>query len=122
MAYPGIILGNLINKPHLIENRKKFIEQKQAKRAVIQTNGPYKNKIDTLFVDQRNEINKIRYNAVKNNFATLDSVNSSLNSGSSDSNGNYLVICCDGNASFYEVGVFQVVYYLNWALVNYRFY
>ena len=104
MAYPGIILGNLINKPHLIENRKKFIEEKRAKRVLIQTSGGYKNKIDTLFVDQRNTI---RYNGARNNFATLDSTNRSGNN-TNDANGNYLVICCDGNASFYEVGIFQI--------------
>ena len=92
------------DKPHLIENRKKFVEQKRAKRVLIQTNGKYKNKIDTLFVDQRN---KIRYSAVKSNFATLDSANSSINN-ANDSNGNTLVVCCDGNASFYEVGLFQI--------------
>lgn len=83
-----------------MENRTKFIEQKRAKRVLIQTNGDYKNKIDALFVDQRN---KIRYSEAKSNFATLDSKHSSI-----ESNGNYLVICCDGNASFYEVGIFQI--------------
>jgi len=88
----------------LIDNRTKFIEQKRAKRVLIQTNGEYKNKIDALFVDQRN---KIRFNGARNNFATLDSTNTSINN-TNDSNGNYLVICCDGNASFYEVGIFQI--------------
>lgn len=86
----------------MIEYRKNFIEQKKAQRAVIQTSDKYKNKIDTLFVDQRNTI---RYNALKNNFATLDST---LNNNNNESNGNKLVICCDGNASFYEVGIFQI--------------
>lgn len=85
----------------MIEYRKNFIEQKKAQRAVIQTSDKYKNKIDTLFVDQRNTI---RYNALKNNFATLDSTLNNNN----ESNGNKLVICCDGNASFYEVGIFQI--------------
>jgi hypothetical protein len=103
MAYPGVILGSLINKPHLIENRKKFIEKKRAKRVLIQANGRHKNKIDTLFVDQRQ---KVRYNAVKNNFSTLD--DSEAAAGNSGANGSKLVICCDGNASFYEVGIFQI--------------
>jgi hypothetical protein len=98
MMFPGVILHNLIGKP-LNDGRSKYIEKKRAIRAVIQTSDSYKNKIDTLFIDQRNTI---RYSST--NINTLDDLvqNNNLN------DGNTLFICCDGNASFYEVGCFQV--------------
>lgn len=76
MCYPGVILHKMI-EPMLIEGRCKLIENKNTQRAVIKL----KNSdilIDTLFIDQRN---------------------------SSANNGQDLIICCDGNASFYEVGI-----------------
>ena len=103
MMYPGVIIQNLIG-PALIEGRCRFIEQKQAKRAIIQSNGKYKNKIDTLFVDQRNVV---RYSPQSSKFATLDQLGQ-RGLQNNENNGNYLVICCDGNASFYEVGIFQL--------------
>lgn len=97
MTYPGVVVQSLIGKI-LLENRTKFIEQKRAQRALIQTADTHKNKIDTLFVDQRNKITKQQ--------SSVNSFHSE--SFSSESNGNYLVVCCDGNASFYEVGIFQI--------------
>lgn len=91
MMYPGVIIQNLIGNA-LLEGRGKLIEQKRARRAYIQTSDSYKNKIDTLFVDQRNRTYQPNPHIFNN----------------SGSNGNYLVICCDGNASFYEVGCFQI--------------
>ena len=82
----------------LNEGRAKFIEKKRAVRALIQTADSHDNKIDTLFIDQRNTV---RFNAT----LTLDDNN---NNNSGDSNGNYLVICCEGNAGFYEVGSFGI--------------
>jgi len=100
MAYPGVVFKNLIGHM-LLENRTKFIEQKSAQRAVIQTADKNKNKIDTMFVDLRNK----SASRATSNVATLYSTTSTYDSAS---NGNYLVICCDGNASFYEVGIFQL--------------
>lgn len=51
-----------------------------------------------MFVDARGEL-KSEYSS---RFATLDSL-----SQVSQIPSKYLVICCDGNASFYEVGLFQ---------------
>lgn len=93
MMYPGVIIQNLIGNA-LLDGRAKLIEQKNAKRAIIQTADSYRNKIDTLFVDRRNQENFSNIHTLQNN---------NLNS-----NGKYLVICCDGNASFYEVGCFQI--------------
>jgi len=96
--FPGVILHNLIGK-HLNDGRSKYIEKSRATRAVIQTSDSYRNKIDTLFIDQRNTV---RYS--NRNINTLDDMthsNNNLNAGQT------LFICCDGNASFYEVGCFQ---------------
>ncbi|CAF0819931.1 unnamed protein product [Brachionus calyciflorus] len=91
MMYPGTVIQNLIGSA-LIDGRAKLIEQKKAQRALIQTADSYRNKIDTLFVDNRN----------KSNYSNPFHINGV------ESNGKYLVICCDGNASFYEVGCFQI--------------
>ncbi len=77
MMYPGVILKHLI-KQALIDGRAKLIEIKRATRNVIHTEDR-KCILDTVFVDQRNTTYK---------------------------NGKYLIICTDGNASFYEVGMF----------------
>jgi len=78
-----------------------MIEQLRAQRALVQTGDSYRNKIDTVFVDQRNTV---RYFASR--IATLSDQTS--NNQSDAQNGKYLVICCDGNASFYENGIFQL--------------
>lgn len=124
MMYPGTVIQNLISKKKeklifikflfrnlkfffnfkahaLQDGRAKLIEQKKAQRAYIQTSDSSRNKIDTLFVDQRNTI---RYNPNKN----INTLGSDSNSAFSENNGKYLVICCDGNASFYEIGCFQI--------------
>ena len=102
MMYPGTILKSLIGKA-LVEGRARFIEKKRGyvRRAYIQTGDAHKNKIDTLFVDQRNVVRST-------NYATLDQQFESGSNGSGEPNGNTLVICCDGNASFYEVGCLQL--------------
>lgn len=123
MTYPGTVVQNLIGQV-LLENRTKFIEKKAAQRALIGTNDSYQNKIDTLFIDQREKnsqaTNKIEQKrSGPGGFATLsDLVSSSDDQSNQDatnktfmnteSNGKYLVLCCDGNASFYEVGIFQI--------------
>jgi len=81
MMYPGIFLDSMI-EPVLNEGRAKLVESRRAVRTTIQQPNS-ENLIDTLFVDQRN---------------TIDG----------NGNGKYLFICCDGNASFYEVGIFDL--------------
>lgn len=106
MAFPGVILKSLIGKA-LLDGRSNFIEKKKAKRAVIQTACSYANKIDTLFVDQRDGRAGIR--ADSSRFGTISQLDESPdNSFASANNGKTLVICCDGNASFYEVGCFAI--------------
>ena len=97
MLYPGVFLQSMIGFA-LLDGRAKLIEQKRGQRAVVQTKDAYENKIDTLFVDNRNVIS---YSSVSR-VATVDS------SAKNSDNGKYLVICCDGNASFYEVGLFAI--------------
>ena len=99
MMFPGSLIHNLISKP-LREGRAKLIEKRRAKRAVLQTADSYRNKIDTMFIDQRN---RIRYSE-RSNITTFDDI---IPSGNNSQNGNTLFICCDGNASFYEVGCVQ---------------
>ena len=108
MMFPGMLIHNLI-RGALNEGRSRFIEKKRAERAVIQTSDSYRNKIDTLFVDQRN---RIRYSDITRNITTLEDISSSSSSQqhytNNANNGNILFVCCDGNASFYEVGCFQI--------------
>lgn len=76
MMYPGATaLMNTLLEPTLCQNRSKLIEEKHGIRAKVQTED--KNEIDTLFFDRRNSVG---------------------------SNGKTLVICCEGNAGFYEIG------------------
>ena len=98
MMYPGVFLQSMVGKV-LLDGRSKLIEQNKGQRAVIRTLDSKKNKIDTMFIDRRSTVS---YSASNPKFATLDS-----NSGKSSSNGKYLVIGCDGNASFYEIGLLQ---------------
>jgi hypothetical protein len=95
MMYPGVFLQSMIGRV-LHEGRAKYIEQKRGQRAVVQTNDTYRNKIDTMFVDKRNVV------SYSSRVATLDSNSDPA------ANGKYLVICCDGNASFYEIGLLNV--------------
>lgn len=98
-----ILFGGLKGKP-LQDCRTKLIEQLRAQRALIQTSCAYRNKIDTVFVDQRNTV---RYSAPTSRVFTLNDQHT--NTSQEDAkNGKYLVICCDGNASFYENGIFQL--------------
>ena len=60
--------------------RAKLIEEFGAQRAIVQTACEYRNRIETVFVDQRTK---------------------------SHNNGKYLVICFGGSTTFYEIGIFQ---------------
>ena len=74
----------------------------KAQRAIVQTDDSYRNKIDTVFVDQRGTTT-IKYSSTK-----IFSLSDTNGQSSNAENGSYLVICCDGNASFYENGIFQI--------------
>lgn len=76
MLYPGAtVLINSLVGPVLSQNRASLIEEKQGKRAkLLSADG---NEIDVLFVDRRHSGNQ---------------------------NGKTLVVCCEGNAGFYEIG------------------
>jgi len=76
ILYPGTVIKHFI-EPHLVEGRRRFIEVHDGQRfKLIAQDG---NSIDTMFVDRR---------------------------GSSEfPNGDMLVICCEGNGGFYEVGM-----------------
>jgi len=77
VTYPGsTALMKLAIGSTLEENRAKLIEENKGIRGKIVTLD--NNSIDTMFVDNRNN---------------------------SSNNGKYLVICCEGNAGFYEVGL-----------------
>ena len=108
MAYPGTILSSLIGKV-LIEGRSNLVEKKRGKRAIIKTACGYGNHIDTLFVDQRSNVSSSSRTSQR--FGTLSSLDDSSGSNSNHfdvNNGKTLVICCDGHASFYEVGCFSI--------------
>lgn len=90
----------------LIDGRSNLIENKKGKRAFIRTACGDGNKIDTLFVDQRTSSGS----ADSSRFGSISQFEDSddNNNYSNNENGKYLVICCDGNASFYEVGCFAI--------------
>lgn len=76
MMYPGATaLMHSLLEPTLCLNRAKLIEEKQGIRAKVETED--KNEIDTLFFDRRTAVGN---------------------------NGKTLVVCCEGNAGFYEIG------------------
>nr|XP_022324622.1 protein ABHD16A-like isoform X1 [Crassostrea virginica] len=76
MLYPGATaLINSLVGPVLSQNRATLIEEKQGKRAKILTAD--NNEIDVMFVDRRHSV---------------------------DQKGKTLVVCCEGNAGFYEIG------------------
>lgn len=77
MMYPGsLFFLQKAMEPMLVEGRTRLIERFGAERFKIETYD--RNHIDLIFVDRR---------------------------GSSNDKGRKLVICCEGNAGFYEVGV-----------------
>ncbi|XP_062571680.1 phosphatidylserine lipase ABHD16A-like [Saccostrea cucullata] len=76
MLYPGATaLINSLVGPVLSQNRASLIEEKKGQRAKLLTADG--NKIDTMFVDRRHTGNQ---------------------------NGKTLIVCCEGNAGFYEIG------------------
>lgn len=76
MIYPGSLgLFQSHFHPMLVEGRQKFIQEHGGMRRKVQTVD--NNEIDTMFVDNRSRSN----------------------------NGKTLVICSEGNAGFYEIGI-----------------
>ncbi|XP_041369981.1 phosphatidylserine lipase ABHD16A-like [Gigantopelta aegis] len=76
MVYPGgTSLMNAIVGDSLGQARAKLVEEKDGLRSKVVTED--NNAIDTMFLDRRGKI---------------------------DDNGSTLVICCEGNAGFYEIG------------------
>ncbi|XP_067662077.1 phosphatidylserine lipase ABHD16A-like [Haliotis asinina] len=92
MVYPGTtsLMKTLISDT-LIQNRAKLIEEKKGVRAKVVTED--NNEIDTMFLDRR-----------------------SVKSG----NGNTLVICCEGNAGFYEIGCCGTPMDLNYSILGWN--
>ncbi|EFX64945.1 hypothetical protein DAPPUDRAFT_65805 [Daphnia pulex] len=78
LLYPGTIIQHFIES-HLIDGRSRLIEDLQGERHKLVTRDG--NAIDCISVDRRG-----RYVP-------------------QHSNGDFLVICCEGNAGFYEVGM-----------------
>lgn len=76
LIYPGIVgFLQMLLDQGLRQGRSKLIEHYRGERFKIETAD--KNYIDTMFVDKRN----------------------------ASPNGNTLVVCCEGNAGFYEIGI-----------------
>lgn len=80
MLYPGSIrLLQSFLHPILVQGRAKLIEEESATRYKLRTIDG--NDVDTILIDQRANVTE------KNN------------------NGRTLVICSEGNAGFYEIGI-----------------
>ncbi|XP_055534912.1 phosphatidylserine lipase ABHD16A [Wyeomyia smithii] len=96
MIYPGSIrmLQNYI-EPMLLQGRTKLITENGGKRNKVKTADG--NEIDTLFIDNRN---------------TMDPTN--------NSNGRILVICSEGNAGFYEIGIMSTPIELKYSVLGWN--
>lgn len=91
ILYPGsTTLFHFFMNNQLIEGRRKLIEQKDGNRNIILTED--NNKLDTIFVDNRNK----------------------------GENGDILIICCEGNAGFYECGVMQTPLSLQYSVLGWN--
>jgi len=83
LLYPGTI-GFIQNalQPHLLQGRAKLVEEQGGRRAKIRTRDG--NEIDTMFIDRRGRQGQAP--------------------GSNGKDGDFLVVCSEGNAGFYEIG------------------
>lgn len=94
MIYPGSIkLIQSFLHPMLVQGRAKLIEQEHGKRYKLQTSD--NNDVDTVFIDNRNTAG---------------------NSG----NGKTLIICSEGNAGFYEIGIMTTPSSLNYSVLGWN--
>lgn len=80
MIYPGSIrMLQTFLHPVLVQGRAKLIEEEHAKRYKLKT--VENNEVDTIFIDNRANVTE------------------------TNQNGRTLVICSEGNAGFYEIGI-----------------
>ncbi|XP_068232788.1 phosphatidylserine lipase ABHD16A [Palaemon carinicauda] len=93
LVYPGCIqLLQLALDQYLVNGREKLIhDHKGLRNKIISRDG---NTIDTMFVDRRK--------------------------GSMFPNGKTLVICCEGNAGFYEVGIMATPLQLGYSVLGWN--
>uniref|UniRef100_A0A0K0E2I7 AB hydrolase-1 domain-containing protein n=1 Tax=Strongyloides stercoralis TaxID=6248 RepID=A0A0K0E2I7_STRER len=92
LLYPGqVALIQYFFQPTFLNARKDYFLLHKAKRMVLLT--PENDIIDSIFFDRR-----------------------SIN----DSNGKYLVICSEGNAGFYEVGLVNGVHPLGYSVMGWN--
>lgn len=94
MIYPGSLgLFQSHFHPMLVEGRQKMIQEHNGVRRKVQTMDD--NEIDTMFVDNR------------------------LNT-SNGTNGKTLVICSEGNAGFYEIGILSTPLDLDYSVLGWN--
>lgn len=94
LMFPGSLqlLRQMVDRA-LLDGRTTLIVQHRAKRYVLQTADG--NRIDTIFVDRRRN-------------------------SSSTSNGQTLVIACEGNAGFYEIGCMSTPIELGYSVLGWN--
>lgn len=91
MIYPGSVkLIQSFLHPILVQGRAKLVEEEQAKRYKLRTID--NNDVDTIFVDNRN----------------------------GNINGKTLVICSEGNAGFYEIGIMTTPLSLKYSVLGWN--
>lgn len=94
MIYPGSVkLIQSFLRPVLIQGRAKLVEEEHAKRYKLKTIDH--NDIDTMFVDNRK-------------------------SSDNNTNGRTLVICSEGNAGFYEIGIMSTPLALKYSVLGWN--
>lgn len=94
MIYPGSV--KLVQKylhPMLLQGRSKLIVESNATRYKVKTSD--ENEIDTIFIDNRQ-------------------------TKSPNENGKYLVICSEGNAGFYEIGIVSTPLELKYSVIGWN--
>lgn len=95
MIYPGSIrLLQSFLHPVLVQGRAKLVEEEHAKRYKLKTVDG--NDIDTIFIDHRADATE------------------------KDNNGKTLVICSEGNAGFYEIGIMTTPIALKYSVLGWN--
>ncbi|CAG7826806.1 unnamed protein product [Allacma fusca] len=90
LIYPGLLFGPIIRAP-LEEARSKYVIEKGGVRHRVQSAD--NNSIDTMLFDRRNDATP---------------------------NGKTLVICCEGNAGFYEIGMISTPIELGYSILGWN--
>lgn len=94
MIYPGSVkLIQSFLHPVLVQGRAKLVEEEHAKRYKLRTVD--NNDVDTIFVDNRN-------------------------GSDANINGKTLVICSEGNAGFYEIGIMTTPLSLKYSVLGWN--